>query len=62
MIREKIGSKSEMLAAAEADFEVQRAVIAKERPRGDLALRRNRDFREKLIDQRLLPFPELVAA
>ena len=43
VVGEQIGAESEMLARAEADFEVERAVIAEQGARCDFAIRRHRD-------------------
>ena len=54
MVWQQVGAKSEMLARAEADFEVERAIFAEQAARADLAVRRNRDLRQQPVDQVLL--------
>ena len=45
----------QMLAAAEADLEMQRAGVAEQPLGGDRPFRRHRDSRQQIVHQRLLP-------
>ena len=47
VVGEQVGAVGEMLTRAEADFEMERAVVAEQPPRGQLALIRHRDLREQ---------------
>src|SRR3546814_21060533 len=54
MIGQHVGAPRHMLAAAEADLEMERTVAAEKPCGGHLALGRNRDLRQHGIDQILL--------
>ena len=54
MIGEHVGAVGEMLARAEADLEMQRAILSKQSRGRDLALGRNLDLREQRVDELLL--------
>ena len=45
VVGEKVGAIGEMLARAEADLEMQRAVVAEQPPRAHLAISGHRDLR-----------------
>src|SRR5207253_2058195 len=62
VVRQHVGPRSEMLARAETDFEMQRAIIAKQALRGDLAILGHLDLRQQLVDQLLLALAQLVPA
>ena len=62
VVGQQVGAVGEMLARAEADFEVQRPVVAEQARRVDLALRRHRDLRQQRVDQLLLALAQLVPA
>ena len=62
VVGQQIGAVGQMLARAEADLEVERAVVAEQPLRGDLALRRHGDLRQQRVDQRLLALAQLVPA
>src|SRR3546814_17009555 len=49
-----VGARRHMLAAAEADFEMQRAVVTEQRLGGHRSLGRHRDLRQQAVDQLLL--------
>ena len=48
VVGQQVGAVGEMLAAAEADLEMQRAVVAEQALGGDLALCRHRDRGQQL--------------
>ena len=48
MVGQQVGAKGEMLARAEADFEVERAVVAEQARGADLALVGDRDLRQQV--------------
>src|SRR3546814_18805616 len=51
MIRQQVGTISEMLAGPEADFEVKGAIIAEQSPGRDRPFLRHFDLREQLLKQ-----------
>jgi hypothetical protein len=65
VIGQKVGAVSEMLAAAEADLEMEGAPttfgIAEQRPGVERAGLGHRDGREQLLEQRRLPGAQFVA-
>ena len=62
MVGQHVGAVGEMLARAEADLEMQRAVLAEQPLRSDLAFRRHLDLRQQRVDQLLLALAQLVPA
>src|SRR3546814_20135503 len=60
MIRQQVGTISEMLAGPEADFEVKGAIIAEQSPGRDRPFLRHFDLREQLLKQLRLSRAELV--
>src|SRR4051794_10620108 len=60
MIRKHVRAVSEMLARTEANLQMQRAVIAEEPARGDVALGRNFDLGKQCLDELLLSLAQLV--
>jgi hypothetical protein len=54
MIGQHVGTLRHMLAAAEADFEMQRARLAEEALGGDRPFRRHSDLGQQVFHQRLL--------
>ena len=62
VVGQHVGAVGEMLAGAEADFEMERAVVAEQPLRGDLAVRRHCDLRQQRVDQFLLALAQLVPA
>ena len=62
MIGQQVGAVGEMLARAEADFQVERAVVAEQAPRGQLAIVGDRDRGKQHFDQRRLRRAQLVPA
>jgi len=62
MVGEQVGAVGEMLAAAEADLEMERAILAEQRARRDVALGRHFDLRQEGVDQILLALAQLVPA
>ena len=61
MVGKQVRARGEMLARAEADLEVERALVAEQSLRTDLAVSRHRDRRQQRVDQRLLRGAQLVA-
>ena len=55
VVGQHVGARGEVLAAAEADLEMQRAVVPEQALGGDRAFRGHRDLRQQRVDQRLLP-------
>ena len=62
MIGQQVGTVSKMLTAAEANLQVQRLILSEQPLRRNLAIGRNRDGRQKRIDQLGLPLAQLVPA
>ena len=62
VIGKEVRAKSEMLARAEADFEMERPVLTEKARRGDFALRRDFDLGQQPIDEVLLALAQLVPA
>src|SRR5687767_11530232 len=62
MVGQQVGAKSEMLARAEADLQMQWPLVAEQARRRDLALGRHRQRRQQPVDQLLLALAQLVAA
>src|SRR3546814_18321992 len=60
MIRQQVGTISEMLAGPEADFEMQRPIIAEQSPGRDRPFLRHFDLRAQLLKQLRLSRAELV--
>jgi len=60
VIGQHVGAIGHMLARAEADLEMQRAIVAEQPARGDLAVFRHADLRQQLLDQLGLAQPQLV--
>ena len=58
VIGQQVGAEGEMLAATKADLEMQRAVIAEQDRRRNLALLGHGNARQQVIDQRLLAYPQ----
>src|SRR3546814_6653831 len=54
MVGQHVGARRHMLAAAEADFEMLRAVVTEQRLGGHRSLGRHRDLRQQAVDQLLL--------
>ena len=54
MIGQKIGSVSEMFAPAKADFEMKRAILAKQALRRHWPLGGHCNLRKQVVDQLLL--------
>jgi hypothetical protein len=50
VVGEQVGAKGEMLARAEADFEMERAAVAEQALRGDVAILGDRDPRQEAFD------------
>ncbi len=55
VLGQHVGARGHVLAAAEADLEMQRALIVEQALGGDRPLGRHRDLRQQRVDQRLLP-------
>src|SRR3546814_1574688 len=55
MVGQQVGAIGEMLPAAEADLEMQGAVVAEQAGGGDLSLLRDGEGGEQGVDQLLLP-------
>src|SRR5689334_19707948 len=62
MIGQHVGAIGEMLARAESDLEMERAIFAEQPGGADLALERNLDCRKQSLDQLLLALAQLVTA
>ena len=62
VVGQHVGALGEMLAGAEADLEMERAVVAEQALRGDFAVGRHRDLRQQRVDQLLLALAQFVAA
>jgi len=62
MVWQHVGAVREVLAAAEADFEVQAPVVTEEPLGGNLAFSRHLDLGQEPFDQVLLAFAQLVPA
>ena len=62
MVGQQVGAIGEMLAAAEADLEMQRAVIAEQPLGGDFPLGGHRNRRQQRLHQLRLALAQLVAA
>ena len=62
VVGEHVRAVGEMLARAEADLQMERAVVTEQRARRDLALGWNLDLRQEALDQLLLTLAELVPA
>ena len=61
VVGKQVGAGGEMLARAEADLEVQGAVVAEQALRSDFAVGGHGDLGQQRVDQLLLARPELVA-
>jgi hypothetical protein len=61
VIGQEIGAKGHMLAAAEADFEMERAIVSEQRLRGDFAFFGNGDAGQQCINQSLLAHAQGLA-
>jgi erythromycin esterase-like protein len=61
MVGQQIGAIGHVLAAAKADLEMQRAIVAEQRLRRHRAFRRHRDARQQGIDKRLLALAQGLA-
>ena len=61
MVGKKIGAIGEMFAAAEADFEMERAVVAEKAGGGHVAFFGNGEGGQQRVDQLLLAGAELVS-
>ena len=62
MIRQHIGAVRHMLATAEADFKMQRPIKTEKQFGSDRALKRNRNLRQQMIDQFLVPVAQFLAS
>ena len=61
MVGEQVGTFRQVLSAAEADLEMQRAIEAEQRLGRDRAVRRGADLRQQLVDQLLLAGAQRLA-
>jgi hypothetical protein len=61
VVGQHVRPRREVLAAAEADFEVERAGAPEQALGGDRTFRRNRNLRQQRVDQRLLPGAQRLA-
>ena len=62
VIGQQVGAVGEMLARAEADLEMERAIVAEQGGRGDLAaFHRHAERGQELLYKRRLPLPQLVS-
>ena len=62
VVGQHVGAVGEMLARAEADLEMERAVVAEQARGGDFAVGRHLDLRQQAVDQLLLALAQLVPA
>jgi hypothetical protein len=58
VVGQQVGAKSHVLAAAEADLEMERARVAEEALGGDRALFGHFDLRQEVFEELLLSFPQ----
>jgi hypothetical protein len=61
VIGEQIGPEGQMLAAAKADLEMERAIIAEQSHGGNRSFRRHGDPGQQIIDQPLLSCTQWLA-
>ena len=61
VVGQHVGAGGEVLAAAEADLEMERAVMPEQALGGDGAFRRHRDPRQQPVDEPLLPRAQRLA-